>query len=72
MTQEAKDIYVSCHWPTLQHFQRAKCRRLLIEMLERYWAWQREEWAKKALPAAYEDADGRPVSPPRVELEAGS
>ncbi|KAF3048601.1 hypothetical protein E8E11_009360 [Didymella keratinophila] len=32
---KARDLYDSGDWPTVRWFQRAKCRRLLIEMLER-------------------------------------
>ncbi|KAJ4372837.1 hypothetical protein N0V86_008203 [Didymella sp. IMI 355093] len=61
---EAKQIYLSYHWPTLKYFQRAKCRRLLVEMLERCRAWDREKWAKRPPPVAYEDVSGSPIIMP--------
>lgn len=32
---EDRGIYNESDWPTTRWFQRAKCRRLLVEMLER-------------------------------------
>lgn len=69
---EAREIYDASNWPTTQWFQRAKCRRLLVEMLESCRAWEKEKWAKRSPPAAFEDASGRPIAPPRGGSEVGS
>jgi len=64
--QEAKEIYTQCHWPDLEKFQRTKCRRLLVDMLERCRALEKEERVKQPFPPAYTDASGRPISPPNL------
>ncbi len=69
--QEARDIYTKCQWPNLQKFQRLKCRRLLVDMLQRFSAWEKEERVKRRPPVPYTDVAGRPVSPPNLQLEIG-
>ncbi|KAI4946694.1 hypothetical protein J4E91_006865 [Alternaria rosae] len=74
--KEAKAIYHQCHWPDLRNFQRAKCRRLLIDMRRRekeyYDEIDKEKKREQQLASGEESLDGaqtppvpKPESPPR-------
>ncbi|EDU43512.1 predicted protein [Pyrenophora tritici-repentis Pt-1C-BFP] len=71
-TNEAKTIYPRCHWPDLRYFQRARCRRLLLDLRKGFEAYEREGKAMSPrLPASTGDTEKRPPTPPVLELEEG-